>query len=134
MKAIGRTAEARFLADCVSRGFTVAFPFGDAKDIDCVVVSGRRCFRVQVKSCARKRQRKTSHAPCYDVELRGGGNSRGSVAKRNYELGAYDIVAIWLAEDGLWAFREAHETRMAQGIRINPKVAVTNNWEIFDAK
>ncbi len=53
-KVRGELAEARFLVEAASRGFTVARPWGDSGPIDFLVGKGRRWLRVQVKSATRR--------------------------------------------------------------------------------
>ena len=49
-KAIGEAAEAAFLAKATSLGFGVAKTWGDSERYDFILDSGRRLWRVQVKS------------------------------------------------------------------------------------
>ncbi len=51
LKAKGDLAELKVAADLVSRGYKVAFPYGEDWDYDLIVVRGERLERVQVKHC-----------------------------------------------------------------------------------
>ena len=50
MKRRGEIGEAMFLAKAARMGFGIATPWGDSLKYDMVIDTGRRLFRVQVKS------------------------------------------------------------------------------------
>jgi hypothetical protein len=52
LKAKGDLAEIRVTADLLSRGYRIAFPFGEDFDFDLVLVAGKSLLRVQVKYAA----------------------------------------------------------------------------------
>ena len=49
-KQRGEWVEIKFMAEAAGRGLTVLKPHGDSARFDCVVTSGGRLYRVQVKS------------------------------------------------------------------------------------
>ena|SRR5579863_1237749 len=64
-KALGEAAEAAFLAKATSLGFGVAKTWGDSERYDFILDSGKRLWRVQVKSSRR------SDGSRYIVKLKG---------------------------------------------------------------
>ena len=64
-KALGEAAEAAFLAKATSLGFGVAKTWGDSERYDFILDSGKKLWRVQVKSTGR------SDGSRYIVKTRG---------------------------------------------------------------
>jgi hypothetical protein len=69
-KRRGELAEMKVATDLVSRGFRVAFPFGEDWDVDLIVCRGRSLERVQVKHVASDGI--TIEVRCYSQSLTAG--------------------------------------------------------------
>jgi Pyruvate/2-oxoacid:ferredoxin oxidoreductase delta subunit len=86
-KALGEAAEAAFLAKVTSLGFGVAKTWGDSERYDFIVDSGKKLWRVQVKSCRHFRS-------CYKATTRG--------ATQAYTAAEIDFIAIYIVPENLW--------------------------------
>jgi PD-(D/E)XK endonuclease len=86
-KALGEAAEAAFLAKVTSLGFGVAKTWGDSERYDFILDSGRRLWRVQVKSS------RHSDGSRYIVKL------KGAAA---YTANEIDFIAVYIVPENLW--------------------------------
>lgn len=87
-KSQGEAAEAAFLAVASSLGFGVARPWGDSERYDFLVDSGRRVWRVQVKSTQRLAESRYRVKP--------GGFSA------SYTHDEIDFIAVYIVPEKLW--------------------------------
>lgn len=124
---VGLIAEVRFAHDALARGFSILQPMGNQKGYDCVLESGGKCFRVQVRACGRTDKR-TPARVAYDVELRGA-NSR-KYSKKMYEPGWFDALAIWLIPEQSWVMVDPAAIHSRGNMRINDRW-VRDDWSIF---
>lgn len=87
-KALGEAAEAAFLAKATSLGFGVAKTWGDSERYDFILDSGRRLWRVQVKSTRR------SDGSRYIVKTRG--------RDKTYTAEEIDFIVAHIVPENLW--------------------------------
>jgi hypothetical protein len=87
-KRSGEQAEAAFLNKATGLGFSVAKPWGDSERYDLIVGSGRRLWRVQVKST------------CYVGERRFSITARGCTAA--YTEDEIDFLAAYIVPLDIW--------------------------------
>ena len=87
-KKLGEQAEAAFLNKATSLGLSVAKPWGDSERYDLIVRSGRRLWRVQVKSTR------------YVGERRFSITARGCTAAYTEE--EIDILAVYIVPLDIW--------------------------------
>jgi hypothetical protein len=87
-KARGEAAEAAFLAKATSLGFGVAKTWGESERYDFILDSGKRLWRVQVKSTGR------SDGSRYIVTTKG---STGT-----YTAQQVDFIVVYIVPENLW--------------------------------
>jgi hypothetical protein len=87
-KALGEAAEAAFLAKATSLGFGVAKSWGDSERYDFIVDSGKKLWRVQVKSTRR------SDGSRYIVKTRG--------REKAYTPDEIDFIVAYIVPENLW--------------------------------
>jgi hypothetical protein len=87
-KRLGEEAEAAFLHKATSLGLSVAKPWGDSERYDLIVRSGRRLWRVQVKSTR------------YVGERRFSITARGCTAA--YTEDEIDFLAVYIVPLDVW--------------------------------
>jgi len=88
----GDMAEMQFMLDAAQRGFGVAKPYGDNEHYDVVVDSGKRLWRVQVKSTASTHHRGFSVRSSWR-------SSRRQIAYTEEDV---DFLAVRIAGCGIW--------------------------------
>ncbi|MCX8512927.1 MAG: group I intron-associated PD-(D/E)XK endonuclease [Chthoniobacteraceae bacterium] len=113
----GRAVQARFLFDAQEKGLEVLIPFESLPGYDCVVDTGKKLLRVQVKGVhlAQKRE-------YYSVNFRRRAKARPKV---------FDICAVWMADVQRWAFMPAHVgTKRIVRLTSDGKYSRTG-WEVF---
>jgi hypothetical protein len=118
---LGRATEARFLMDAQLRGFLVAQPFNSVPGYDAIVDTGHRVYRVQIKD-VRQRLHYKNYVSYHVISNR-----------RGLKTLNYDILAIWLVNDGKWLLIPAKLTR-AGSLCISPSTRFhrfSEKWEIF---
>ena len=86
-KALGEAAEAAFLAKATSLGFGVAKTWGDSERYDFILDSGKRLWRVQVKSS------RHFDGSRYIVKL------KGAAAYTAKEI---DFIVAYIVPENLW--------------------------------
>jgi hypothetical protein len=91
-KRKGELSELAFVYKAVSLGFGVAKPYGDSERFDFIVSSGRRLWRVQVKSCYKAGKRG------YGVRACGNWN-RGLEMYTPEEI---DVIVVYLVPEDAW--------------------------------
>lgn len=82
---VGCLAEYSFATECLKRGYNISFPLLDSSVYDCVVDTGERLFKVQVKSTGKKPEGNSKSIHC-----------RISNAKADYTLDKVDYFAVWV--------------------------------------
>jgi hypothetical protein len=87
-KALGEAAEAAFLAKATSLGFGVAKSWGDSERYDFIVDSGKKLWRVQVKSSRR------SDGSRYIVKTKG--------REKAYTAKEIDFIVAYIVPENLW--------------------------------
>jgi NAD-dependent dihydropyrimidine dehydrogenase PreA subunit len=87
-KALGEAAEAAFLAKATSLGFGVAKTWGESERYDFIVNSGKKLWRVQVKST------RDSDGSRYIVRTRG--------FRRPYTAEEIDFIVAYIVPENLW--------------------------------
>jgi protein gp37 len=102
-------AEAAFLHKASTLGFGVAKPWGDSDPYDLIVDSGRRLWRVQVKSAYRSGEYGgyTFHA-------------YGNETKRPYSLKDIDVLVAYIVPEDLWYVLPVRLFRKIKGMRLFP--------------
>jgi len=90
-KAKGELGEMVFLHKASSLGFGVAKPFGDNERYDFILDSGKRLWRIQVKSIYRSRHRG------YHTSIR-----RGRGAYEPYHPTEVDFMVAYVAPPDIW--------------------------------
>lgn len=114
----GRATEARFLVDAQLQGLLVCRPFAELAGYDCVVDTGTKLYRVQIKGARPKRRgKRTSSDHVFSFKP-----SR-----------AFDVFAGWLDGEGSWLFLPASRCRSTQlwVYQSSPCRRGINDWEIF---
>jgi PD-(D/E)XK endonuclease len=89
-KARGELGELAFALKAASLGFGVSKPHGDDESYDCIVDSGKRLWRVQVKSCCR---------PYHTTGYRAHGD-RG--ARKPYKTSEIDFLVAYIVPLDIW--------------------------------
>jgi PD-(D/E)XK endonuclease len=87
-KRRGEAAEAAFLAKASTLGFAVAKPWGDSEPYDFILDSGRRLWRIQVKSTQR----------CAESRYR----VKASGCKLRYTGDEIDFIVAYIVPEDLW--------------------------------
>src|SRR5579863_4750087 len=106
-KRLGEQAEAAFLSKATSLGFSVAKPWGDSERYDLIVGSGRRLWRVQVKST------------CYVGERRFSITARGCTA--GYTEDEIDFLAAYIVPLGIWYLIPVKAFAPSKCLRLYPE-------------
>lgn len=91
-KRKGELSELAFVYKAVSMGFGVAKPYGDSERFDFIVSSGRRLWRVQVKSTYKRGK----HGYCVHAY---GNRNRGTEMYTPEEI---DFIAVYLVPEDAW--------------------------------
>lgn len=118
----GRATEARFLVDAHIHGLLVSRPFAELAGYDCVVDTGSRLFRVQIKGARPFRRRLRS------------GNFRSPQHSFTFkESRSFDIFAGWIDGEGSWLFLPATRCRSRQILvaTSSPCRRGIDDWDIF---
>lgn len=127
---IGLIAEVRFTHDALSRGFSVSQPVGNQKGYDCVLESGGKCYRVQVRATEQVDPRCTK-TKIYLVEMRGAPSHRRG--KKVFESGGFDVLAVWLIPEQAWVMVAPSEIKIRSQLRIGTQW-MRDDWSIFGAR
>jgi hypothetical protein len=106
-KRSGEQAEAAFLNKATSLGLSVARPWGDSERYDLIVDSGRRLWRVQVKST------------CYRGERRFSITARGCTAA--YTADEIDFLAAYIVPLGIWYIVPVRAFAPSKCLRFYPE-------------
>ena len=91
----GCLAEYTFATECIKRGYAVSFPLIDSSPYDCIVDTGDRLIKIQVKSTNKgfDGYHKSIHA-------------RIANAKADYTLDKVDYFAVWVdCYEGFFVFK-----------------------------
>jgi hypothetical protein len=130
-KRRGEMAEAAFLHKASRLGFGVAKPWGDSDPYDLIVDSGRRLWRVQVKSAYRcdKYGGYTFHA-------------HGNAHKKVYSWKDIDMLVAYVVPEDLWYVVPVSVFRRIKSMKLFPvsrrrrsKFEVYREaWELFGKK
>lgn len=127
MKEIGLTSELRFHCEAVERGLIVSVPCGE-QVYDCIVDSGTRLFRVQIKSTSKERFEKKDK---FRVQLTSGN------AQRPYTAHEVDVFAIYIIPLKIWYLvpQSVVDGRINLALHPNgpfcPVKEYQEAWEIF---
>jgi hypothetical protein len=108
-KRRGEMAEAAFLHKASRLGFGVAKPWGDSDPYDLIVDSGRRLWRVQVKSAYRAGEYGgyTFHA-------------HGNENKKVYCLKDIDVLVAYIVPEDLWYVVPVSVFRRIKSMKLFP--------------
>jgi len=130
-KRRGEMAEAAFLHKASRLGFGVAKPWGDSEPYDLIVDSGRRLWKVQVKSAYRAGEYGgyTFHA-------------HGNESKRVYSFKDIDVLVAYIVPEDLWyvvpvsAFRKVKSMKLfpASRRRRSKYETYREAWELMTGK
>jgi hypothetical protein len=113
----GRAVQARFLFDAQEKGMDVCIPFESLPGFDCVVDTGKKLLRVQVKGAHISRRRNS-----YTVNFRR--YARKAAPK-------FDICAVWMADAQRWTFLPpTFAKKRIVRITADGKYSRTG-WELF---
>jgi hypothetical protein len=131
-KRRGEIAEAMFLTKMAAMGFSIATPWGDSDKYDLVVDTGRRLFRVQVKSAHR-----VSANAGGGYHVRAHGHRRVSYRARDIDM----LVACVVPEDAWYvfpprAFKKMKSMRLfpRPGKKISKFEKYREAWDLFEAR
>lgn len=91
-KRIGNTAEAKVLAKCIEKGWTVLLPFGDIEPYDLVIDRGNGFEKVQVKNAHLNSDRKSITFNAYSLS----GRTHNQIAT-DY-IGKADLFGVYFPE------------------------------------
>jgi hypothetical protein len=91
-KQQGELAEMRFMLKAAGLGFGVAKPCGDSERYDYILDSGKRLWRVQVKSTC------GSRAHSYCIQACGSSNGR----KASYTAQQIDMLVAYIVPEDAW--------------------------------
>jgi hypothetical protein len=108
-KRRGEMAEAAFLHKASRMGFGVSRPWGDSEPYDLIVDSGKKLWRVQVKSA--------SH-----VNKWGGYMVRatGNDTRKKYSLEEIDVLVAYIVPEDLWYVIPVTLFRTIKGVKLYP--------------
>jgi|HubBroStandDraft_6_1064221.scaffolds.fasta_scaffold148107_4 hypothetical protein len=110
-KRLGELAEMAFAYKAASLGFGVAKPYGESERFDFVVSSGRRLWRVQVKS--------TYTALKRGYRIRAIGNRRRGLGI--YTKDEIDFIVVYLAPEDIWYVIPIEAVGVRRSIYFYPK-------------
>jgi len=105
-KRRGEVAEAAFLAKASSLGFGVSKPWGDSERYDFVLDSGRKFWRIQVKSTERFAESR------YRVKTSGW--------KDTYTRDEIDVIVVYIVPEDLWYIVPIEAAVSRKGLRFYP--------------
>lgn len=92
----GTFAEYLFATECLKRGFNVSFPLMDSSIYDCIIDTGDKLLKIQIKSTAKlpdRKNKKSIHVPLQ--------NSRMGYTVKNV-----DYFAVWVNHfNGFFIFK-----------------------------
>jgi PD-(D/E)XK endonuclease len=106
-KSYGEASEAAFLARACALGFSVATPWGDSNRYDLLLDTGRRLWRVQVKSSQRFAEGR------YRVSNTGSGDQL-------YSSDEIDFIAAHVVPLDLWYIVPIAAIGSSKGLRFYP--------------
>jgi hypothetical protein len=110
-KRQGELAELAFACKAASLGFGVAKPYGESERFDFIVSSGRRLWRVQVKSTHKARKRG------YRINAFGNRNHGVSI----YTKEEIDLIVVYLVPENSWYVIPIEAVGGRQSIYFYPK-------------
>lgn len=114
----GCLAEYSFAVECLKRGYNISFPLLDSCVYDCIVDTGKKLFKVQVKSTTKTPDTYHTTVAC-----------RISNAKVSYTLDRVDYFAVWVDYfDGFFIFKNLGNMR---SIRLSKKGKHKNKFNNF---
>jgi len=110
-KRRGEVAESVFLAKAISLGLGVAKPWGDSERYDFIVDSGKRLWRVQVKSAFEEMK----DGGGYMIRATG---SEGNVAYTPEEV---DVVVAYIVPEDAWYVIPIEAFKDVKGMKLFPR-------------
>jgi PD-(D/E)XK endonuclease len=109
-KRKGELAELAFMCKAVSMGFGVAKPYGDSEHFDFIVSSGRRLWRVQVKSCYK--------AGRCGYGVRACGNE--DCGLQVYTAKEVDVIVVYVVPENAWYVIPINAIRKRRSLYFHP--------------
>ena len=114
----GCLAEYTFATECLKRGYSVSFPLIDSSVYDCIVDTGERLIKVQVKSTNRD-------TDGYHNSI----HTRIANAKSNYTLDKVDYFAVWVEYfSGFFIFKNNGNTNTIRLSKVGKYKDYFNNF------
>lgn len=114
----GCLAEYTFATECLKRGYSVSFPLIDSSVYDCIVDTGERLIKVQVKS--------TNKTPDGDHNTV---HCRIANAKADYTLNNVDYFAVWVEYfAGFFIFKNKGEMKAIRLSKVGKYKDYFNNF------
>jgi hypothetical protein len=133
-KQRGELAEIRFMLKAAGLGFGVAKPWGESERYDFALDTGKRFWRVQVKSTYQAR----SHV--YIVNTTGSGNG----TKKTYTAEQIDILVAYIVAEDAWYVVPVAALATRRQLRLYPSGCRKKNsgqyekyreaWELMKAE
>lgn len=126
---LGDIAEVEFVAEALRRGFIVSKPQSSNEVYDFILDSGKRLYRVQVKSSAYLYVDADKEVGVQFQVRKYGSDKKGG---NNYTAADIDILACYVSAKHFWHFLPIEKLGRASTMRFNfngnkPR----DNWEIF---
>jgi hypothetical protein len=118
-KRKGELAELAFLYKAVSMGFGVAKPWGDSEHFDFIVSSGRRLWRVQVKSSYK------AGRDGYGVRACGNEDCGLEI----YTAKEIDVIVVYLVPVNAWYVIPIEAIRKRRSLYFHPNGSLTGVYQ-----
>lgn len=123
---LGELAELKFLSEATSRGFIVSRPFGHQNRYDFILDTGKKLFKIQVKSTSSSK-----------VDNHGGYLIK-TCGSNSYKTKEVDIMACYIFPEDVWYFIPLQRVQNQRSISLYPKIdskskytKYLSNWKIF---
>lgn len=114
----GCLAEYTFATECLKRGYSVSFPLIDSSVYDCIVDTGERLIKVQVKSTNITPEKNQTTVHC-----------RISNAKSVYTMDKVDYFAVWVEYfAGFFIFKNNGNTNTIRLSKVGKYKDYFNNF------
>ena len=115
----GTFAEYLFATECLKRGYNISFPLSDASIYDCIVDTGEKLYKVQVKSTRKKPFKKTYKTVHVNIS-----NSKSSYTKKTV-----DYFAVWsYYYDGFFIFKNKGDMKTIRLSKVGKNKIYFNNF------
>jgi PD-(D/E)XK endonuclease len=122
-KLVGELSEAAFLLKAQSLGFRASKPWGDSARYDFILDSGKRLWRVQLKSTG------VLHKRGYEVQPIHGVYGRG---KAGYTADDIDVLVVHIRPLDVWYVLPVERIAFEKNLRFYPDIECKcARWEMY---